>query len=434
MPDPRDPNRIERAIARSLDPRRRLSRRLFLRDAGRGAVIGGAMLSLPAILAACGIGPGASGSAGASASALASGGAPVGGEPSGNLIFANWPLYIDQDEDTGESPTLQMFTDETGIEVDYQEAIQDNQEFFGTIQPALAEGQDTGWDIIVMTDWMLGKMAGLGYLETIDVAASVPNFVANAGDKYKNPSFDPNNAHSVPWQSGITGIAYNPELTGRPITSLADLFDPAFHGKVGMFGDSTDLPNLTLLAAGVDPETSTEDDWRRAAGLLAKQRQQGIVHDYFTQGYINALSNGEVALTMAWSGDIFQEDLTGSSRLEFVVPTEGAIIWTDCMCIPKAAQHPLDAITLMDYVYRPDVAATIAAGAQYITPVPASQAILERRANEASGAEAQLLHQVASSPLVFPSAEDRAKLHTYRVFENEDELVTWNHIFAPYQA
>ena len=116
------------------------------------------------------------------------------------------------------------------------------------------------------------------------------------------------------------------------------------------------------------------------------------------------------------------------------MPEEGALIWTDCMCIPKAAQHPLDAITLMDYVYRPDVAATIAACVKYITPVPGARAVLEERAAGAAGEDAELLQQVAKSPLVFPAEADRARLHTYRVFDNEDELVAWNRIFAPFQA
>jgi spermidine/putrescine transport system substrate-binding protein len=199
-----------------------------------------------------------------------------------------------------------------------------------------------------------------------------------------------------------------------------------------MFGDATDLPNLALLAAGISPETSTEAEWRTAADMLMNQRKAGIVRDYFTQGYINALANGEVALTMAWSGDIFQQNLAGSSEFKFVVPHDGAIVWTDCMCIPKAAQHPLDALTLMDYVYDPEVAATIAAGAQYITPVPGAKEVLEERA--ATSADGELLGQVAESPLVFPSEEDRSRLHTYRVFESEDELVAWNRIFAPFQA
>jgi spermidine/putrescine transport system substrate-binding protein len=426
MPDPRDPNRIELAIARTLDPRRRLSRRLFLRDAGRGAVLAGGMLSLPAILAACGIGPGASGSGAASASALASGGAPVGGEPSGNLIFANWPLYIDQDEDTGESPTLKMFTEETGIEVDYQEAIQDNQEFFGTIQPALAEGQDTGWDIIVMTDWMLGKMAGLGYLEAIDVAASVPNFVANASDKYKNPSFDPNNAHSVPWQSGITGIAYNPALTGRDITSFADLLDPAFEGRIGMFSEVRDSLSLALLHNGVKPADATEDDVRAANDVLKEQAP--LVRGYYGNEYAQELANGSLAVTMAWSGDVFQLQFDNPD-LRFVVPEKGGILWIDNMAIPKGAQHPADALAMMDFVYRPEIAAQITEYVNYICPVPAAQDIIRQHAEEAETAEDRDYYSaVAESELVFPTEEMLANLYSYKVLSEEEEQL-WNTLF-----
>jgi spermidine/putrescine transport system substrate-binding protein len=396
---------------------RRLSRRELLRAAG---VTAGAV-SLSPLLTACG-----DSSAG-----------PFEGEPDGVVNFANWPLYIDRVQDANgvsRIPSLEAFTQETGIRVNYRQVIEDAELFFRAIEEWLRAGEPTGWDIMVITNGQtLTKLIELDYL--MEIPADLhPIFDEHADPTVVDPDYDPKNRYTMAWQSGITGIAYNPELTGRPITSLADLFDPAFHGKVGMFGDATDLPNLALLAAGVDPETSTEEDWRRAADVLARQKSEGIVRDYFTQGYINALSNGEVALTMAWSGDIFQEDLAGSSRLEFVVPDEGAIIWTDCMCIPAAAQHPLDAITLMDHVYRPEVAATIAAGAQYITPVPEAKAVLERRAAESSGEEAELLQQVASSPLVFPTDQDRSRLHTYRVFENEEELVAWNRIFAPFQA
>src|SRR5688500_16779710 len=221
MDDRSRDNQIERAIARAFTGGR-YSRRAFLRRAGKGAVVAGSALSLPAILAACGIGPGAS----PSASVAPSGAGMVGGgEPAGTLIFANWPLYIDQDEETGESPTLQQFTAAPQIEVDYQEAIQDNQEFFGTMQPALSRGQGTAWDVIVPTDGRVGKMSGLGYLEAFAVAASAPKFVANAADKYQLPTYAADNRHRGRWQSGITGIAYSPELTAREITGVADLLD-----------------------------------------------------------------------------------------------------------------------------------------------------------------------------------------------------------------
>jgi len=170
--------RLERAIARALRDDR-ISRRSFLRKAGRGGIYAGAALSLPAILAACGIGPSGSASVAPSASLVG------GGEPSGTLIFANWELYIDPDENDNpaNSPTLVAFKDATGIETTYTENIIDNQSFFAGIQPDLEAGNPTGYDVIVMTDWMIGNMIRLDYLEWFDVAQDVPNFVANAADK-----------------------------------------------------------------------------------------------------------------------------------------------------------------------------------------------------------------------------------------------------------
>ena len=414
---------IERAIARAFNGGR-YSRRAFLRRAGKGAVVAGSALTLPSILAACGIGPATSGSPAASGAGLVG-----GGEPAGTLIFANWPLYIDQDEETGESATLQQFEEETGIVVDYTEAIQDNQEFFGTIQPALAAGQDTGWDIIVPTDWMAGKMIGLDFLEAFDVAASVPNFVANAADKYKNPSYDPNNAHSVPWQSGITGIAYNPELTGREITGFGDLLDPAFEGRVGMFSEVRDTCSLALLHNGIQPMDATEDDVRAAMDVLREQAP--LVRGYYGNEYAQELANGSLALTVAWSGDVFQLQFDNPD-LRFIVPEAGGILWIDNLTIPKGAQHPNDALAFMDYAYRPEVAAQIAETVNYICPVPGAQEIIQTHAQEAADGgdqeTADYLTSVAESELVFPSEEMLTRLHSYKVLTEEEEEL-WNSLF-----
>ncbi len=213
------------------------------------------------VLAACGIGPEASATDTAGGSEPATGSsAPTepsaapsavgGGEPEGELEFANWPLYIDQD-DEGNSPTIQQFEEETGVDVNYTESIEDNNSFFGTIQPALEAGEDTGYDIIVMTDWMIGNMARLGYLEPIDVERDVPSVVENADPVYLERSYDPGNQYSVPWQSGITGIAYNPELVDAEITSLAQLYDPEFIekycGQIGMFIEMRDSMSFAML-------------------------------------------------------------------------------------------------------------------------------------------------------------------------------------------
>jgi spermidine/putrescine transport system substrate-binding protein len=422
MTDQSRDSQIERAIARAFNGARH-SRRVFLRRAGKGVVVAGSALTLQSILAACGIGPGASGSASPSGAALVG-----GGEPAGTLIFANWPLYIDVVEEGGDSPTLLQFTEETGIEVDYTEAIQENSEFFGTIQPALEAGQDTGWDMIVMTDWMIGKMVGLGYLEAFDVAASVPNFVANAADKYQNPSYDPNNAHSVPWQSGITGIAYNPELTGREITGFADLLDPEFEGRIGMYSDSRDSLSLALLHNGVVPADATEDDVRAAADVLREQAP--LVRGYYGNEYTQELASGSLAVTMAWSGDVFQLQFDNPD-LKFIVPEAGGILWVDNMAIPKGALHPNDALAFMDFVYKPEIAAQITEWVNYICPVPAAQEIIRTHAQEAVDADdqetADYLTSVAESELVFPSDEMLANLHSYKVLSEEEEAL-WNEL------
>jgi spermidine/putrescine transport system substrate-binding protein len=352
-----------------------------------------------------------------------------GGDPAGTLIFANWPLYIDQDEETGESPTLAQFTEETGIDVDYTEAIQDNQEFFGTIQPALSNNQDTGWDIIVPTDWMAGKMIGLGFLEEFDVTAHVPNFVANAAEVYKNPSYDPDNRHSVPWQSGITGIAYNPELTGREITGFADLLDPAFSGRIGMFSEVRDTASLALLHNGVIPAEATEDDVRAAMDVLRDQAP--LVRGYYGNEYAQELANGSLAVTMAWSGDVFQLQFDNPD-LRFVVPEAGGILWVDNLTIPKGAQHPNDALAFMDFYYQPEITAQVAEYVNYICPVPAAQEIIRTHAQEAADGgdqeTADYLTSVADSELVFPSEQMLSTVHSYKVLSEEEEDL-WNTLF-----
>jgi spermidine/putrescine transport system substrate-binding protein len=403
---------------------------LKLQRRARGArALAAVGVTLALVLGACGIGPGDGGSP----AATSGGGDPVGGgEPAGVLNFTNWPLYIDQDDD-GSSPTIQDFEEETGIDVTYSEAIQDNSSFFGTIQPQLQAGQDTGHDIIVVTDWMIGNMIALGYLEPIDVDRDIPNFAANAADKYKERSYDPGNQYSVPYQSGITGIGYNPALVDEEITSLSQLFDPEFIqkycGQIGMFSEMRDVISLALLYNGVTPEEATIEDVEAAQEVLLEQAE--CVRGYYGNEYADDLANGSLAITMAWSGDIFQLQFDNPD-LQFVVPDEGGILWTDNMAIPKGAAHPNDALAMMNYLYEPEVAAQVAEWVNYITPVPGAQDVIRENA-EAAEAEgdtetAEYLRAVAESPLVFPTDDMLSRLHSYKVLD-EDEERRWAELF-----
>lgn len=336
-------------------------------------------------------------------------------------------MYIDVDEATGRRPTLERFQQDTGIVVDYKEAIPDNDPFFGTIREPLARGRPTGWDLIVVTDWLVGRMIRLGYLEPLHLDR-LPTVESNLGPLFRDAPGDPGGRFAVPWQAGVTGIGYNPRLTRREITSFGDLFDPAFRGKVGMLSDMRDMVHLTLLWKGIDPAAATLDDVRAAVAVLVRQRTEGIVRDYYENDYTDALARGDLALTLAYSGDVFQLQ-ADDPDLRFVVPSEGGILFVDAMCIPKGAEHPADAHIFMDYVYRPEIAAAIATYVQFISPVPAARDEIRRTAAQEAGEEKQALEALADSPLVFPSEEFAARLHRYRDLA-EDEERQWTDVFS----
>jgi spermidine/putrescine transport system substrate-binding protein len=395
----------------------RISRRSALRGAG--------LLGASAFLAACGVegsnkeeAPQASGFWDSQTKA-------------GRLDFANWPLYMDQEKVGGKVvyPSLQDFTKETGIKVTYKEVINDNDTFLGKITPSLKAGQPTGWDLIVITNGSsLDKLLRQKFLVELD-HSKLPNFQKNADPSIKNPSYDPGNKYTIAWQSGLTGLAYNPKLTKRPITSFNDLFDPAFKGKITMFGDDEDYPTMVMIGMGIDPVKSTEEDWKRAAAKMKELRPQ--LREYIDNaGEADVLSSGNAWISMAYSGDIFILNNSGSPDIKFVIPKEGAALWTDNMMIPKGAKHPLDAITYMDYVYRPDVAAKLTAYISYITPVPTAKEQLQAEAAKAKGEDKDTLDSVISSPLVFPTQADLAKAKRYRTLSVEEEQV-WDRIFQP---
>ena len=419
----RDGTDIERAIARAFRPRRRLSRRAFLSQSGRGVVIAGSALSLPSILAACGIGPGASPSAGAGSQA------PLPSAPAGLLDFANWPAYIDIDEETGGYPTLETFEADAGITVTYTEAINDNEEFFGTIQPDLEAGNAPGYDLIVMTDWMIEKMIRLGYLQQLD-HSRIPNFDANGLDLYKDPWYDPGNAHSIAWQSGITGIGYNPTLTGREITTFDDLLDPEFAGRVGMFSEMRDTMSLALLSLGIEPEDATVEQATQAKDKLLEAAERGQFRNFYGNEYYDELANGNLALTIAWSGDVSQMKLYDNSDVEFVVPDTGGMLWVDNMAIPNGAAHPLDAHMMMDFWYELGNAVPLTEYVGYFSPV---SGVTERVLEDADAAEAEGDTEWAEALRVIsetanPTDEVIAQVHNYRKLTEEEET-QWNDLF-----
>jgi spermidine/putrescine transport system substrate-binding protein len=344
----------------------------------------------------------------------------------GHVDFANWPLYMDP-----KHPELKKFTAETGITVNYQEVIQEMAPWFAKVQPQLSAGQSIGYDLMVITNsTQFGQFVDSGFLAPLD-HSKLPNFAKNAGEKYKNEAFDKGNVYSVPWASGITGIAYDPKKIDTPPTKLTDLWNPRWKGRVGMFSDPQELGNFGLMAQGINPDKSTEEDWRKAADYLKKQKDAGIVRKYYDQGYIDALGRGEVWMTQAWSGDIFQKNLSDGTDFKFVVPEDGGTLWTDNMTIPITAKNPVDAIQLIDFFYRPEIAGSLAEYINYVSPVPAAKDQIDKDAAAAKGDDKKTLEQVATSEVVFPSQEIYNRLHYYVTFGSVSESQTFNNLFEP---
>lgn len=352
--------------------------------------------------------------------------------------FANWPYYIDVVG--GKHLSLQHFTQTTGIKVNYTETIQDNASFYSKIRPSLAAKQPTGYDIIVMTNNSaeLGYLFELGWLVPLN-HSMMTNFTKYAGPLVKNPSWDPGNKFTMAWQSGWTAIGYNSDVIKNPGDSVDILFSKKYKGQVGMLADPVELGSVGLLAIGVEPAKSTESDWAKAAKKLKLQKSDGIVAAYYDQSYIQHLKNGDINVSQAYSGDIFQADLNSKyKKLKLLLPHEGAMLWTDNMCIPMWAQNPLDAMKTMDFFYSPQTQAVVEYYDDYICPVPSAKQELLHPTGWAKPAlkkmvtEIQLATSVtATSPIVFPNAAATKLTRPYFHFTNQEEINAWNNLFLP---
>jgi spermidine/putrescine transport system substrate-binding protein len=396
----------------------RMSRRQFLRTAGVGA----GALGLSSLLAACGT------SGVSSPTASASGEAALGSPQwwdkqslHNEFTFANWAYYIDTTH--GKHPTLDQFTKDTGIKVNYVEAVNDNISFFTKIRPDLQQGNYTGYDLIVSTDNdpPISQMVQLGWAIPLE-QSMMTNYYKYSSKLIRSPSFDPDNKYTMGWQSGFTCMAYNTKYIKEPITSLQSLWDPKYEGKIGMMGIASELGAQGLLSIGKDPAASTQDDWDQAAAKL--QEQKPLVRSYYDASYLRALKNEDIWISMAWSGDIFYAaTYQGYDTLKVVMPDEGVMFWTDYMMIPYTARNPLDAMTYMDSVFDPQTAALIADYVGYVCPVPAAQQIIKNELKDPV---------VADSPTVFPTPEIESISYHFPDWSKSQELVNaWNDTFVP---
>jgi spermidine/putrescine transport system substrate-binding protein len=288
------------------------------------------------------------------------------GPVEGELVISNWPLYIDRQ-------TIPDFEQETGVTVDYIEDVNDNEEFFGKLRPQLSQGESGDRSIIVVTDWMAEKMYDLGYIQNLDKSA-LPNVEENLVPSLQDAEFDPNRDYSVPWQSGMTGLVVRKDLA-PDITSIADLFDPKYEGKVTFLTEMRDTVPLVMKSEGVDPEDATDEDWMAAIDKLQEASDSGQIRDFTGNDYADDLTRGDVVAAVGWSGDAIQLQ-ADNPNIDFVMPEEGCILWSDNMLIPVGAPNTAAALEFMNYVYDPQNQAQIEAYVNYVSPVAGTKEVL----------------------------------------------------------
>jgi spermidine/putrescine transport system substrate-binding protein len=391
-----------------------MSDQLTRQELLKRAAIGGAAITVPGILAACG-----------SSGTKAAGSTSVEQKLASTLHFSNWTLYMDVNKKTKAFPSLDAFEKKTGVHVDYTEDINDNASFFAKIQGPLSRGQSTGRDIVVLTDndRYLGLMLRKGWAEKLDKSA-IPN-MKNLVDVQKHPNFDQNRDYTLPWQSGMTGIAYNDTLTDPVLTVDELLESPKLKGKITVLNSMGDAMTIVMLSNGDDPTAVTDKGWNAAFKRIQKAVDNKQIRQFTGNDYAPILARGDLIAAMSWSGDIAQ---LGNDHIHWNVPEAGGALWTDNMLIPKGG-NVYTASVYMNYVYDPQVQGLMEAGdpkrnitgIYYIPPV--------KGAGEAA---TKYDPAVAKNPLIFPTSEmlSKVKIFDSKALNNQKYLEQWQNLVS----
>lgn len=321
------------------------------------------------------------------------------------LVISNWPAYIDPATKKQKS-TLQDFEAATGISVDYTDDVSDNAEFFAKVRNQLGDCQPIGRDLMMLTDWMAARMIGLGWVQPLD-ADKVPNLHKNLIKPLQGRQWDKDRTYSAPWQSGLTGIAYNAKLT-KEVGSFSDLLTrPDLKGKITLLSEMRDTMAFMIKIEGGNPDKFTADEWANAIANLKGVVKAGQVRAFTGNEYIQDLTAGNIVACEAWSGDVISAQFDNPD-IKFVVPEEGLSLWSDNMLVPNKSDHEGNAEKWIDYYYEPEVAAKLSAYVNYICPVEGAR-----------DAMVKVDDSLVDNKLIFPSEEDLKDAFDFMVLDDK---------------
>lgn len=351
--------------------------------------------------------------AGAGALGLASCSTGGGSDSGKSLIWGNWTYYLDYNEETGSFDSIDMFTEETGIGVEYIEDIDDNNTFYGKIKDQLALDQYTGYDTITMTDWMNARLINAKQVQEFDYS-KMPNVTANMVDaQWDALDVDLGRKYSVPWQLPASGWVWNTEAVPNGIKVLEDFMRPELHGKVGVLSEMRDTMGMILAGLGYDPSGNWGDkEFDEALAWLDDGIQSGQIKNIKGNSYTQDLQRGDTWAAMAWTGDVIMMNAEEGNQWTMEVPQSGGMIAADSFTIPNGTGAEEKALVeeMINFYYQPEVMAMVADYVTFVPPVKGTQEAMM-----------EINPENADNPLIFPTEEDWKHLYSFRSLTAEED-------------
>ena len=386
-----------------IDPRvlaQLASRRRFI---GGGAAAAAALVLGPSFLAACG-----SENKSATGDSSAPAGADDGSPASGKLRISNWPLYM-------ADGFIAAFQTATGLSVDYKEDFNDNEEWFAKNKEPLSRKQDIGADLVVPTQYMAARLIGLGWANQITDSRWTNK--KNMRPDLLDAKADPGRKYTAPYMSGMVGLAFNRAATGRDLTKIEDLWDPAFKGRVSLFADVQDALPMVMMSQGNTPEDPSLESVQKAVDVIQEQKDKGQIRRFTGNDYADDLAAGNIIVAQAYSGDVVQLQ-KDNPDLQFVVPEAGSNTFVDTMLIPYTTQNQKAAEAWIDYVYDRSNYAKLVAFTRYVPVL-----------SDMSDALNKIEPGLADNALINPPKATLDKLKAWAPLTDE-QTVEFNKIYA----
>lgn len=309
------------------------------------------------------------------------------------LYVYNWGLYISDGSDDS-IDVLSAFEDLTGIKVNYT-TFDSNESLYAKLKSGGAT-----YDVIVPSDYMIGKMIQEGMLAPLN-KENIPN-ISKIGESYTGMAYDPQDEYSVPYTWGTVGIIYNTEMVEEAPTSWDALWDVEYAGNILMFNNSRDAFAIGAKKLGMSLNPQTVEEVEIIAQEL--KAQKNVVQAYVMDEIFDKMSGGEAAMAPYYAGDAITM-IDESPQLDFVIPEEGTNYFVDAMCIPANAKNKEAAEIFINYMCEPDVGLANIDFIGYSTPI---EEVWER-----------LDDDMKYSPIAYPSDEVMANTEVFVTLPDE---------------